>query len=259
MPRSQLFLLALASAALFASCSGPRAPLERDLPSAFPHHSAVEIRYQLTEALDTLTGFRAKSNLMIRAPENSGSFSAELQERRGDSLYVSISPGLGIEAARALVTPDSFYFYDRLKNRLLYGALSEAEGLLPEPFTSGDIGGNLLGLPVPAPEVDWTVDADEEYYYLSNPAGHVRYVVDPAYWRVIQYEERNGSGQLVERRVFSEFDEFDGVVLPRRLVFERPMDGRTASIYYRSLTLNPRDLHFALKVRDSAARIRVGG
>lgn len=252
------FFLAIAGAALLYGCAGPRAPLERSLPASFPGHSLEQIRFQLLAPHDTLRAFRARSSLVIRAPENSGSFSAEMHERRADSLYVSISPGLGIEAARALVTPDSFYFYNRLKNRLVYGPISQAGGLLPEPFTSDDLFANLLGLPVPAAEIDWRIDADEAYYYLHDVRERTLYVVDPALWRVVRYEQRDASGELVERRVFSEFDEFDGVVLPRRLVFERPQDDRLASIYYRSLRLNPTNLHFALDVRDSAERIRVG-
>jgi hypothetical protein len=252
------FLPVLAGALLVFGCAGPRPALERSLPGAFPNHSAQQIRDQLLAPLDTLHAFRARSSLVIRAPENSGSFSAEMHDRRGDSLYVSISPGLGIEAARALVTPDSFFFYDRLKNHVLYGPLSEASGLLPEPFASEDLFDNLLGLPAPEAGIDWLVEADDEHYYLRDSGGRSLYVIDAALWRVIRFEQRDASGKLTERRIFSEFAEFDGVVLPRRLVFERPQDDRMASVYYRSLRLNPVNLRFALDVRDSAERRPVG-
>lgn len=252
------YLSVLAGAVLLFGCSGPRPAIERTLPGAFPNHSAQQIRDQLLAPLDTLHAFRARSSLVVRAPENSGSFSAEMHERRGDSLFVSISPGLGIEAARALVTPDSFYFYDRLKNHVLYGAISEAAGLLPEPFTSDDLFANLLGLPAPPAGVEWVVEADDEHYFLRDPDGRTLYVVDPALWRVVRFEQRDASGDLTDRRVFSEFDQVDGVVLPRRLLFERPQEDRMASIYYRSMRLNPVNLRFELEVRDSAERRPVG-
>lgn len=240
---------------LISGCSGPRPTLEGSLPSAFPNHTPTQIRYALASTHDSLHAFSARSSLVYRAPENGGSFSTEMRDRRGDSLYVSISPGLGIEAARALVTADSFFFYDRLKNRVVYGAIADAGDLLPDPFTSEDLFANLLGLPVPNDGIDWQVDADEQYYYLSDPAGSREFVVDPAHWRVVRYEERDGEGRVVDRRVFSEFDAFDGVVLPRRLIFERPLDNRRASLYHRSLSINPGPLRFSLDVRDSAERI----
>lgn len=253
------YSLLVAIAIVLYACAGPRPPLERTLPGAFPNHTALEIRYELLAPHETLDAFTARSSVVIRDADGGRSFSAEMHERRDDSLFVSISPGLGIEAARALVTSDSFFFYDRIKNRVLYGSLSEASGLLPEPFTSDDLFANLLGLPVPAPNVEWDIQADDNYYHLTDPAEKTLYVVDPALWRVVRYEERDDAGALLDRRIFSEFDEFDGVVLPRRLVFERPQDDREASIYYRSMSLNPSRLRFELDVRDSADHIAVGG
>ncbi|MEX0822152.1 MAG: DUF4292 domain-containing protein [Rhodothermales bacterium] len=252
-----LAVCSLAGVILFAGCSGPRPALEREMPSAFPHHTVYQIRSLLTSSSDSLTSFRARSSLAYQTPDGGGSFSADIRDRRGDSLFVSISPGLGIEAARALVTPDSFFFYDRIKNRLLFGALSDTSGILPEPFTSEDLFGSLLGLQAPASDESWSVDADDAFYYLRDPEGLTEYVIDPAHWRVVRYEKRNSSGEVTHLRRFSEFDDFSGVVLPRRLEFEQPLEGSRASIYYRSITLNPQTLRFRLDVRDSTERISV--
>lgn len=252
-----LAVCSLAGVFLFAGCSGPRPALEREMPSAFPHHTVSQIRSLLSASSDSLTSFRARSSLAYQSPDRRGSFSADIRDRRGDSLFVSISPGLGIEAARALVTPDSFFFYDRIKNRLLYGAHADATGILPEPFTSEDLFGSLLGIQQPASDGRWSVDADDAFYYLRDPDARTEYVVDPAHWRVVRYEKRNASGEIIDLRRFSEFDDFRGVVLPRRIEFEQPLEGSRASIYYRSITLNPQSLHFGLDVRDSTERIAV--
>lgn len=248
--------LLIVAAALFASaCSSSRPTIERDLPEGYPRHTSDQILLNLTVGTDSLRAFEARASLALKTPEHSGQFSAEMRERRGDSLYVAISPGLGIEAARALVTPDSFFFYDRIKNRVVYGSVDAASSFLPEPFTSEDLFVNLLGLVIPPPEASWEVEADSGYYTLRNPAEGDTYVVDPAYWRVVRYEKRGPSDELIELRRFSGFDEFEGVVLPRRLEFRRPREDRLASIYYRSLNLNPGPLSFDLKVRSSAERV----
>jgi len=243
---------------LAAGCAGSRpAALERDLPSNFPNHTFEQIRMSVREAFpDTVHSFRAKASIVIRSPEQSGSFSADIHERIDDSLYVSISPGLGIEAARALVTPDSFFFYDRIKNRLLYGSLEDADGILPQPFMSDDLFESLLGLSAPPGDTEFDVEADSSYYHLTDPSGLITYTVDPAFWRLVAMTRHRQNGTLVEVRSYSEFDRFGGIVLPRRVEFLRPGEERRASIYYRSLTLNPEELSFDLEVRDSADRVQ---
>ena len=157
---------------------------------------------------------------------------------------------------RVLVTPDSFYVYDRIKKRLTYGSRRSAAAALPAALTVEDIFGNLTGTLLPSPAVEWDVEPDSSYYHLTN--ARRTYVVDPATWRVVRYEEHNRSGQLVDQRLFSAFDRFGDLYLPRRLVFRRPQEETTAALYYRDITLNPEQLQFDLRVSSSAERRLVG-
>lgn len=241
----------------FYGCVSTPPALDRNLPSSFPNHSAEQILLNVRTAYpESLFSYRAKASMAIQTPDESGQFSADMRKNAGDSLYVGISPGLGIEAARALVTPDSFYFYDRLKNRLVYGSRDEASSFLPQPFASEGLFENLLGLIRPSSDVFWQIHADSSYYYLVAPSGLLTYTIDPAFWRVTRFTERLDDGTLVEQRSFSEFDTFDGVVLPRKVEFRRPHEESRASIYYRSLSINPKSMSFDLSVRDSAERVQ---
>src|SRR5690606_36338899 len=98
------------------------------------------------------------------------------------------------------------------------------------------------------------VSSDTAYYYLHDRTGMRTYAVDPAFWRVVRLEKRSRSGDLLEVQQFSEFDEFGDTVLQRRLVFERPLDGQRASIYYPDLTHNPDRLDLNMTLRESAVR-----
>ena len=181
-------------------------------------------------------------------PSQSGSFTAQMHVRRADSLYMSIRVTFGIEAARTLVTPDSFFVYDRINKQLVFGPLSYAKAFLPPPFVLGNFFPNLLGMVPPDPSVKWEVEADSMRYYLRDPAHLRTYIVDPILWRVIRYEEKDAAGTIVEDRTYSDFDNVDGYFLPRRLVFRRPPDKAFASIYYRDMELNPRSQSFDLRV-----------
>lgn len=251
-------LIGLAFACVVAGCSGPRlADRPTDLPDAFPFHTAAQIQQYLQLEPDTLYGFSANARVSMRSPANSGSFSARVEHRRSDSLYMSIRVTLGIEAARTLVTPDSFFVYDRIHKQLIYGSLDYTAGLLPEPFASDDLFPSLLGLIVPEAEVPWRVEADSAFYYLHDPANERTYAVDPALWRVVRYEERTPSGMILEERVYSDFDLFHDLYLPRRVVYNRPLDDASASIYYRSLSLNPGEQAFDLRLGDNVERVPV--
>lgn len=251
--RPLVFLAVLFGAALLvAGCRGPR-EATGELPDTYPDHSFSDIYQALTRGTDTLRAFRAEARLSVSSPERSGRFSARIRARRGpagdDSLYLRLSPGLGIEAARILVTPDSFFVYDAIRNELTYGALDDASGALPAPLRSGQVFDNLLGLVAPRPTRSWqvrpsTAEEGENRYVLTDDAGSRRHtvIVDPSRWRPLRYTERTAGGTLLEERTFSQFGHFDGVFLPRRVELRRPQEESSASIYYSDLTLNPDDL-----------------
>jgi len=249
----------LLSLLLYAGCSGtrPRAELPTELPDAFPHHTAGEIIGKLTLTPDTLRSFTARASISIDLPENTGSFTAHMQARRDDSLFMSVRVTFGIEAARALVTPDSFFLYDRINKRLLCGPIDAAKDFLPAPLISGELFPSLLGLVAPEPDVPWQVEADSAFYYLRDPRRGLTYTVDPILWRVVRYEARSPSGTILEERTYSDFDRFRNLFLPRRIVYRRPLEATFASIFYRELTLNPNALTFRLNVGEDVERVPV--
>ena len=243
-----------------AGCGGSRPPLpdRPDLPDAFPMHSLAQIQNQIRLGVtDTLASFQGKASLALRSRELSGNVTARVEHRRQDSLYMSLTATLGIEAARMLVTPDSFFVYDRLNKTLNYGSMDYAEGVLPATLTGDNVFPNLLGLLVPETDVAWQLDADTAYYHLRDEDGRRHYIIDPTVWRVVRYEERTAQGKLIESRNFAEYDVFDGVFVPRRIILRRPMDDTSISMYYRELTLNPPALSMTLRVGDSVERVLI--
>lgn len=255
-----LLLLTTGLTLLITGCgsSQPAADIRTAVPSAFPHHSVAAIQRLLPAPSDSLATLQVHSGMTVRSPEQSGSFSAELRYRRADSLYMTISPGLGIEAARLLVTPDSFYLYNRIERSLTLGSVSDAERVLPLPVDSAAVLPNLLGMLQPDPDVAWERTTSGDLYRLTAPDGRARYFVDPTLWRVVRYERRDGAGALIEDRTFSDFDRVEGIVIPRRVVFRRPQDNASATLTVRDLALNRTDLSFALDVREDVRRVPIG-
>ena len=222
----------------------------------FPHHSTGEIIQQLRLHTQTPQSYHASGRASVRTPESGGSFNAEIYHRSKGKLYMTISPGLGIVAVRALVTPDSFFVYNRLKDELVYGSRARAAAHLPIVLPEDDLFGAMLGLLVPSAGVDWQLVVDSAYYHLES--GNRRYTVDPAIWRIVAFEQRNRRGEVVETRAYREFDRIEGHYLPRRVVLRRPQEQTVLQLYYGAIDLAPENMRDELDVSPSAKRVPVG-
>lgn len=242
---------------MFAGCSSSRPVMDREanLPSGFPNHSYEDIVEKLEHKPFSIDNYHSESALAVRSPMQSGSFSAEIGHKKNDSLLISISPGLGIVAVRALVTPDSFYVHDRINKELAIGTTDAMQRLLPLPSNPAELYEAMLGVWLPPSASNWELSADKSYYILKEPNNRRTIFIDPIFWRVVRYVENNAAGELVEERTFAEFEEYDGYYLPRRLTFRRPGDDTSASLYHRKLTLNPSELDLDLNVSKSIKRI----
>lgn len=239
-----------------AGCSGPQAATAPGLPAAFPNHSVADIRANIAAAHDTLDRYEATARLTVQSPERSGSFNAHVRQRRADSLLMSFNL-FGIEGARMLMTPDSFFVYDKRKGQVMVGSVQQAEQVLPVPVSGDRVFENMLGLLQPESATTWSVEADSTLYFLTDPSGRTRVTVDPRRWRVIRYARESADGTLVEERLFHRFESVDGVQIPKRILFRRPADGMMAELRYKDVDLTPGDLSFDLGVGSDVPRVGV--
>ena len=253
-PQTLLLLAVLLAGSLFASGCGSSAPTTAPaLPEAFPNHSASQIRSLIAQSTDSLHSFSAEARVTVRTPNRNRSFNAEVRQRRADSLFMRFSL-FGIEGGRLLLTPDSVLFYDSRNRTLRTGPLSQAQQLLPAPVASGRIFENMLGLLTPRQNANWSVQADSSQYFMSTPNTTTRLLVDPGRWRVVRFTKENDSGTVVDERLFTNFRQVDGVLIPHRVIFRRPADNLMAMIRYRSVNLNPSNLSFELGVPPQIPR-----
>ena len=228
------------------------------LPSAFPNHSANEIRAEIERPTDTLRRFSAEARVTVRSPKENRSFNADIRQERSDSLFMRFSL-FGFEGGRMLMTPDSVFIYDRRKGTVRVGPVAEAQQFLPAPVASGQVFANLLGVVAPQPGPGWSLRSDSVRYYLASPDSTERWTVDPRRWRVVRYERRGANGDVLEVRRFSDFRMVEGVPLPHSVTFRRPPDDLTASLTYQSIDLNPSGLSFSLGVPASVPRTPLRG
>lgn len=226
-------------------CSGPESTRSSTaLPEAFPNHSSSDIRSLLLQASDTLDQFSAKARVDVQTPKENRSFNAQIRQERADSLFMRFSL-FGFEGGRMLLTSDSVFVYDSRKQTLRVGAVDAVQQLFPVPVTD-NVFENMLGLLAPDGHTEWSVRADTAHYYLTDPTQRREWTVDPKNWRVLRYTKTDANGTLLEERQFSNYQTVQGVLLPHRVVFQRPQENLKARIDYEGIQLNPSDLSFEL-------------
>lgn len=241
---------------VLSACGTSRPAMEdTPQPEAFPDHSMTTIVDAVRGTTDTLRAFEGEVRMDVNSPMQSGRFRATLRQQRADSLWMNVRGPLGINAARMLITADSFYVHNRIEEELAVGSVESAQQVLPVPPNGDALFQNLLGLIVPPITSEWTLRHDNELYHLDDPAGHRTYSVDPSIWRVVRFVERDANGSIIDERVFTDHVRVDGVVVPNRILLRRPGDDVRAIMTYRSLTLTPDSLSFSLDVPSDIRRV----
>lgn len=142
-------LLPLILALLLAACSSTK-------PAADPAGHRVKHPLSTAElanrlALDAArhpSHLNAKAEVTLDAGKGSRSFKAHLRLVHDSALWISVTPALGIEVARALLTMDSLLILDKLSDHYWTGSHEQAQarfGVRPDLQLFQDA---LLGLPI---------------------------------------------------------------------------------------------------------------
>lgn len=157
-------------AAFAALLMGCRTVQEVVKPKEVPLRSAEKV-VDLVLARDTaiLHYYKAKADVELSGPEGTRSFGAHIRSVLDSAVWISVTPALGIEVARALLTPDSLHFMDKLSDRFWTGDTSAAQqrfGLQPSLPLLQDA---LLGRPFALDaEEKYKVDREEGHYVLTS-------------------------------------------------------------------------------------------
>jgi len=89
--------------------------------------------------------FGAKVSVNSDINNQTNSFSANLRIKKDSAIWISISPALGIEVARALITPDSLKFINRINGTYFKGNYKYLNELLQIEVNFKMIQAILLG------------------------------------------------------------------------------------------------------------------
>lgn len=159
--------ITIAVAVAFAGC---RTVQEVVRPRDIPLRSAEKV-VDLVLARDTATVryYKAKADVELVTPDGDRSFNAQIRSVLDSAAWVSVTPALGIEVARAVITSDSLKLLDKLNDRYWIGDTASAQarfGLQPSLALLQDA---LLGRPIGLDaEEKYKIDREEGLYVLTS-------------------------------------------------------------------------------------------
>ena len=103
---------------LFISCKAPKEVNKEKVK--YEHFSTKELLEKLDINEFKFESLSAKANITF-TDEKETSFKANLRIKKDSAIWISITPALGIEMARVLITKDSLLFMDRIHNKYFVG------------------------------------------------------------------------------------------------------------------------------------------
>lgn len=110
---SVFFGLSFNSCALFRKAEEPRIKEPRNVEDK----SAPDLQQLIRENAFAGGSINAKASVTTRGGQQDGSFNINMRLQKDSLIWVSISPLLGIEVARVLISRDSVKFIDRINNK----------------------------------------------------------------------------------------------------------------------------------------------
>jgi len=105
----------------------------------------IDSIYASALAFETLS---AKAKVVVQQGEGTTEFTAYIRMRSDSAIWLSISPALGIEVARILITTDSVRIIDRLNNEYTSRGFDFFTSFTAIPVSFSEIQSMLLGIPV---------------------------------------------------------------------------------------------------------------
>jgi len=203
------------SALLLTGCTNMRR-LERGKPIRSEGSGGIIRKHLATQANPDWAAMRLQIEADVDG-ERSG-FKVNARMRRDSALWLSITPALGVEAARLLLTPDSVLFYSKVPgNRFAYrGDFAAIDSLLGTEITYDMVQRILLGQGIGL--------LDEDSKYISKVDGREHLLINKYKRRVkrlVGVKEREiapddslsvAAKEAVQERVMSRSDDDDLLV-----------------------------------------------
>jgi|GEM_PF-2868462 len=162
----KIFCLLICSATIFVMCTPSQQVMK---PREIKAMSIEELYDSITTNDETFGTFSGKFSASYSTSTTAHSFKGQIRLIRDSVIWISVSPGLGVELLRVLLTPDSVFFMNRIHKQYYEGTYSVIKNKLNIDFNFNAIQSVLLNDFLMYP---FTVSDTLEYLNNMNISRH---------------------------------------------------------------------------------------
>ena len=211
-----------------------------------------------------IRNFEGVGVLKIKSQQYDNSANFRVVMQKPDSIYLTILGPFGIELAQALVTNDSYVFYDALENTAYIGEVSDEilkdifkinlsfSDLLDAFVGSVNLTKNLYKQPD-----NYEVDYDKYILtYVDSVKGiSTTYKVDIRELSITDYLLKSNDGSVDIEGKYSSFELLDNVAVPFSIEIQNKLDNQKLNIDYKNIVANQRDVYIDFILPEDATII----
>jgi hypothetical protein len=120
----------------------------------------------------------AKAHITVDQNDNPIDFSTSIRIKKDSAIWMSITPALGIEVMRVLMTNDSIYVIDRLNKTFYKKGYDFFKSYSSVPVTFQTLQNIFYGHPLYIPDSSFSIVKKDSFYSVSNNHNKVADFID---------------------------------------------------------------------------------
>ena len=165
MNKRSLLLFSFSLVVMLAACSKGKLVSRKDLKIKKTEY----LLEQIDEHKLNFTTFSAKADIKLERSGKKQSFKSTLRLKKDSAIWMSITPLLGIEVARVLITKDTVKIINRLEKNYFIGDYLYINKRFNIEFDFDQLQAILLGNPIDFESDDKILfSLDKDRYYLGD-------------------------------------------------------------------------------------------
>ncbi|HVA99036.1 MAG TPA: DUF4292 domain-containing protein [Bacteroidia bacterium] len=253
--------LSVASIVLLAtSCKTNKQLVEKKV--SLQHESSKLLLNNLKKNEFNYDWLSAKVNVDISVDSSSNSFNISLRAKKDSVIWMSISPALGIEVARVIITKDSVKFMDRIHHTYFKGDYNYIDNLLQTELDFDMLQSMMVGNSVAFYEDETklksSVSKNENYVLSTIRKRKVRRVLEknkdlkdpaeiiflePIIYKISRIVIKDFDMNRTFDANFNDFEKQDSLLFPRKANFDIKAEKHiTISLYYSRVNTNEKNM-----------------
>lgn len=249
--------LAIFTILLFASCKPKAVLAEGSANNTIAADKIIESHYNNKSNFSTLY---IKASAHYEDANNTQNVSAEIKIKKDEKILVSIRV-LGITMAKALITPTSVQYYDKLGNKYFEGDYAGLSKWLGTDLDFQKVQNLLIGKAIDdLHKGKYVVSIMEKLYKLQSNVGNSEnsFYFEADNFLIKRQEINQPALDRTLQVVYPDFKKYDEAILPLALsINARQKENKTnINIEYKNSTFNE-DLSFPYNVPEGYERIYI--